>query len=192
MFDGQQVASLSSGRFCAGSDLTFLSSSNIMTAVFRSDAMITNTGFYALYNAIRQDERDSGRCPNTYLEGSRSNLCPFPLREEMLPKSDLRSPPSLMTSALTLTGPSPPSPCSASHCHLPPPEHPSWRNRWLNLISCIGCVCRWRIQMRASFFSKGRENAIGQILLEQNYLKLQLQPTYFHLNSIQKHSRTLI
>ncbi|XP_070337652.1 scavenger receptor cysteine-rich domain-containing protein DMBT1-like isoform X7 [Equus asinus] len=60
VFDGQQVASLSSGRFCAGSDLTFLSSSNIMTAVFRSDAMITNTGFYALYNAIRQDERDSG------------------------------------------------------------------------------------------------------------------------------------
>uniref|UniRef100_A0A9L0R9Z6 Scavenger receptor cysteine-rich domain-containing protein DMBT1 n=1 Tax=Equus caballus TaxID=9796 RepID=A0A9L0R9Z6_HORSE len=60
VFDGQQVASLSSGRFCAGSDLTFLSSSNIMTAVFRSDAMITNTGFYALYNAVRQDERDSG------------------------------------------------------------------------------------------------------------------------------------
>ncbi|XP_046509083.1 deleted in malignant brain tumors 1 protein-like isoform X11 [Equus quagga] len=60
VFDGQQVASLSSGRFCAGSDLTFFSSSNIMTAVFRSDAMITNTGFYALYNAIRQDERDSG------------------------------------------------------------------------------------------------------------------------------------
>ncbi|XP_053063097.1 putative DMBT1-like protein [Acinonyx jubatus] len=31
-----------------------------MTVVFRSDAMITNTGFYALYNAIQQDERESG------------------------------------------------------------------------------------------------------------------------------------
>lgn len=55
------------GRFCAGAELTFLSSSNIMTTVFRSDAMITNTGFYALYNTIRQDERENGRYPNTYL-----------------------------------------------------------------------------------------------------------------------------
>ncbi|KAM9617532.1 LOW QUALITY PROTEIN: scavenger receptor cysteine-rich domain-containing protein DMBT1-like [Trichechus inunguis] len=60
VFDGQQVASLSMGRFCAGAKLTFLSSSNVMTAVFRSDAMITNTGFYAVYHAIQQDERDSG------------------------------------------------------------------------------------------------------------------------------------
>ncbi|VFV38435.1 hcg2040007-like [Lynx pardinus] len=60
VFDGRQVASLSKGRFCAGAELTFLSSSNIMTVVFRSDAMITNTGFYALYNAIQQDERESG------------------------------------------------------------------------------------------------------------------------------------
>ncbi|XP_012410567.1 deleted in malignant brain tumors 1 protein [Trichechus manatus latirostris] len=59
VFDGQQVASLSMGRFCAGAKLTFLSSSNVMTAVFRSDAMITNTGFYAVYHAIQQDERDS-------------------------------------------------------------------------------------------------------------------------------------
>ncbi|XP_013358475.1 PREDICTED: deleted in malignant brain tumors 1 protein [Chinchilla lanigera] len=60
VFDGQQAASLSMGRFCAGTDLTFLSSSNVMTAVFRSDAMITNTGFYALYNTVQQDERESG------------------------------------------------------------------------------------------------------------------------------------
>uniref|UniRef100_A0A8I3S3Y7 Scavenger receptor cysteine-rich domain-containing protein DMBT1 n=1 Tax=Canis lupus familiaris TaxID=9615 RepID=A0A8I3S3Y7_CANLF len=52
VFDGWQVASLSVGRFCAGTELTFLSSSNIMTVVFRSDAMITNTGFYALYNPL--------------------------------------------------------------------------------------------------------------------------------------------
>ncbi|XP_062957686.1 deleted in malignant brain tumors 1 protein [Cynocephalus volans] len=58
VFDGRQAASLSMGRFCAGQELTFLSSSNVMTAVFRSDAMITNTGFYALYNAIQQDERE--------------------------------------------------------------------------------------------------------------------------------------
>ncbi|XP_017714103.1 PREDICTED: LOW QUALITY PROTEIN: putative DMBT1-like protein [Rhinopithecus bieti] len=59
VFDGRQAASLSMGRFCAGAELTFLSSSNIMTAVFRSDAMITNTGFYALYNTIQQDEREN-------------------------------------------------------------------------------------------------------------------------------------
>ncbi|KAM9052862.1 LOW QUALITY PROTEIN: scavenger receptor cysteine-rich domain-containing protein DMBT1 [Megaptera novaeangliae] len=59
VFDGQQVASLSMGRFCAGAGLTFRSSSNILTAVFRSDAMITNTGFLAPYNAIQQDERES-------------------------------------------------------------------------------------------------------------------------------------
>ncbi|XP_074229599.1 scavenger receptor cysteine-rich domain-containing protein DMBT1 isoform X5 [Camelus bactrianus] len=59
VFDGRQVASLSMGRFCAGTKLTFLSSSNIMTAVFRSDAMITSTGFYAVYSAIHQDERES-------------------------------------------------------------------------------------------------------------------------------------
>ncbi|KAI5175048.1 Deleted In Malignant Brain Tumors 1 Protein [Manis pentadactyla] len=60
VFDGQQAASLSLGRFCAGAELTFFSSTNIMTAVFRSDAMITNTGFHALYNAIQQDERERG------------------------------------------------------------------------------------------------------------------------------------
>ncbi|XP_059756729.1 deleted in malignant brain tumors 1 protein [Balaenoptera ricei] len=59
VFHGQQVASLSMGRFCAGAGLTFGSSSNILTAVFRSDAMITNTGFLAPYNAIQQDERES-------------------------------------------------------------------------------------------------------------------------------------
>ncbi|KAF7480964.1 Hypothetical predicted protein [Marmota monax] len=59
VFDGRQAASLSMGRFCAGEELTFLSSSNIMTVEFRSDAMITSTGFYALYNTIPQDERES-------------------------------------------------------------------------------------------------------------------------------------
>ncbi|XP_037583559.1 putative DMBT1-like protein isoform X3 [Cebus imitator] len=60
LFDGPQAASLSMGRFCAGAELSFLSSSNIMTAVFRSDPIITNTGFYALYNTVQQDERESG------------------------------------------------------------------------------------------------------------------------------------
>lgn len=69
VFDGRQVASLSMGRFCAGEELTFLSSSNIMTIVFRSDAMITNKGFYALYNGLHQDGRESGRYPHTYVEG---------------------------------------------------------------------------------------------------------------------------
>lgn len=69
VFDGQQAASLSMGRFCTGTELTFLSSSNVMTAVFRSDAMITNTGFYALYNTVQQDERENGGYPDTCLGG---------------------------------------------------------------------------------------------------------------------------
>ncbi|XP_012578907.1 PREDICTED: deleted in malignant brain tumors 1 protein, partial [Condylura cristata] len=60
VFDGQQRASLSMGRFCAGAELTFFSSSNMVTVVFRSDAMITNTGFYALFNTVQQEEPESG------------------------------------------------------------------------------------------------------------------------------------
>nr|XP_048311141.1 deleted in malignant brain tumors 1 protein [Myodes glareolus] len=48
------------GKVCAGAELTFLSSSNSMTVVFKSDAMITNTGFCALYNTVHQDERQNG------------------------------------------------------------------------------------------------------------------------------------
>ncbi|KAK7824213.1 hypothetical protein U0070_001684, partial [Myodes glareolus] len=59
VFDGKQVASLSMGKVCAGAELTFLSSSNSMTVVFKSDAMITNTGFCALYNTVHQDERQN-------------------------------------------------------------------------------------------------------------------------------------
>ncbi|XP_045423850.1 deleted in malignant brain tumors 1 protein-like [Lemur catta] len=59
VFDGHQAAALSMGRFCAGAELTFLSSSNVMTAVFRSDTMVTNMGFYAQYNSVQQDERES-------------------------------------------------------------------------------------------------------------------------------------
>ncbi|GAB1292788.1 Deleted in malignant brain tumors 1 protein [Apodemus speciosus] len=60
VFDGQQVASLSMGKVCAGTELTFLSSSNFMTVVFKSDTMITNSGFYALYNTVEQGERQNG------------------------------------------------------------------------------------------------------------------------------------
>ncbi|XP_051001052.1 deleted in malignant brain tumors 1 protein-like [Acomys russatus] len=60
VFDGQPVASLSMGKVCGGAELTFLSSSNFMTVVFKSDTMITNTGFYALYNTVQQDERENG------------------------------------------------------------------------------------------------------------------------------------
>ncbi|XP_047618644.1 deleted in malignant brain tumors 1 protein-like [Phacochoerus africanus] len=54
VFDGRPAATLSMGRFCAGAELTFHSSSNILTTVFRSDPMVTNTGFYALYSAVQQ------------------------------------------------------------------------------------------------------------------------------------------
>ncbi|XP_055976307.1 deleted in malignant brain tumors 1 protein-like [Sorex fumeus] len=60
VFDGREMAPLSMGRYCAGTELTFYSSSNLITAVFRSDAMVTNTGFYALYNTLKQDEKESG------------------------------------------------------------------------------------------------------------------------------------
>ncbi|XP_057634707.1 deleted in malignant brain tumors 1 protein-like [Chionomys nivalis] len=60
VFDGKQIASLSMGKVCAGAELTFHSSSNFMTVVFKSDAMVTNTGFYALYNTVHQDERQNG------------------------------------------------------------------------------------------------------------------------------------
>uniref|UniRef100_G3SPF7 Scavenger receptor cysteine-rich domain-containing protein DMBT1 n=1 Tax=Loxodonta africana TaxID=9785 RepID=G3SPF7_LOXAF len=74
VFDGRQVASLSVGRFCAGAELTFLSSSNIMTAVFRSDAMITNTGFYALYQAVQVNIVVPVKCPRSHLN-SCDELC---------------------------------------------------------------------------------------------------------------------
>ncbi|XP_074140965.1 putative DMBT1-like protein [Sminthopsis crassicaudata] len=63
IFDGPQVASLSLGRFCSSVALTFFSSSNIMTVVFRSDSMITNTGFYVMYNAVRKNEQETGNRP---------------------------------------------------------------------------------------------------------------------------------
>ena len=79
MFDGQQVASLSLGRFCAGTELTFHSSSNILTAVFRSNAKITNTGFYAMYSAVRQEERESGGYPNADFRGMSGLMCTLSL-----------------------------------------------------------------------------------------------------------------
>lgn len=60
VFDGPRIASLSMGKFCASVALIFFSSSDIMTVVFRSDSMITNTGFYAMFNVIPQGERESG------------------------------------------------------------------------------------------------------------------------------------
>lgn len=69
------------GRFCAGTELTFLSSSNIMTVMFRSDAVITNTGFYALYNAVQQDERENGRYPGMSLGGTLDLICVLSLYE---------------------------------------------------------------------------------------------------------------
>ncbi|XP_061017334.1 deleted in malignant brain tumors 1 protein-like [Dama dama] len=60
IFDGPRITSLSMGKFCASAAVMFFSSSDILTVVFRSDSMITNTGFYALFNAIPQGRRESG------------------------------------------------------------------------------------------------------------------------------------
>ena len=78
VFDGRQGASSSLGRFCAGAELSFLSSANIMTVVFRSDAVVTNTGFYARYKATQPDEREGGRYPEMYFAEATANLGPFP------------------------------------------------------------------------------------------------------------------
>lgn len=94
VFDGQQVASLSMGKVCAGAELTFLSSSNFMTVVFKSDTMITNTGFYALYNTILQGERQNGGYPDTHL------TVPCPVQRKRLLKTDLNyTTPGVPTSA---------------------------------------------------------------------------------------------
>lgn len=61
IFNGPRIASLSMGKFCAPETVIFFSSSHIMTVVFQSDSMKTNTGFYALFNAIPQGARQSGR-----------------------------------------------------------------------------------------------------------------------------------
>lgn len=61
IFDGPRIAALSMGKFCASVAVMFFSSSDMMTVVFRSDSMITNTGFYALFNAIPQGEGEPGR-----------------------------------------------------------------------------------------------------------------------------------
>nr|XP_034361797.1 putative DMBT1-like protein isoform X2 [Arvicanthis niloticus] len=70
IFDGPRIASLSMGKFCAPSAVVFFSSSDILTVVFRSDYMTTNTGFYAFFNAIPQDERESEERPVLRLAGS--------------------------------------------------------------------------------------------------------------------------
>ncbi|KAK2490855.1 hypothetical protein MC885_017881 [Smutsia gigantea] len=59
IFDGPRIASLSMGKLCASVAVMFFSSSDILTVVFRSDSVITNTGFYALFNAIPQGEIES-------------------------------------------------------------------------------------------------------------------------------------
>lgn len=63
IFDGPRIASLSLGRFCAPGALLVFSSSNIVTVVFRSDFVVTNSGFYALFDVIPPDEGEPGRRP---------------------------------------------------------------------------------------------------------------------------------
>ncbi|XP_033616584.1 putative DMBT1-like protein [Fukomys damarensis] len=58
--DGPQSESFSLGRFCSRASPTFTSSSNRMTVVFHSDAIITNTGFLASYESLEEDENDTG------------------------------------------------------------------------------------------------------------------------------------
>uniref|UniRef100_A0A8C2UVM9 DMBT1-like protein n=1 Tax=Chinchilla lanigera TaxID=34839 RepID=A0A8C2UVM9_CHILA len=74
IFDGPRIASLSMGKLCAPVAVMFFSSSDIITVVFQSDSMITNTGFHALFNVVPQDESKSEDAPVLRLVGS-SNRC---------------------------------------------------------------------------------------------------------------------
>nr|XP_023417283.1 deleted in malignant brain tumors 1 protein [Cavia porcellus] len=74
IFDGPRIASLSMGKLCAPVAVMFFSSSDIMTVVFRSDSMITNTGFHALFNVVPQGDSKSEDAPVLRLAGS-SNRC---------------------------------------------------------------------------------------------------------------------
>ncbi|XP_008569343.1 PREDICTED: putative ZP domain-containing protein [Galeopterus variegatus] len=56
IFDGPQSESSSLGRFCSQTTPIFTSSSNRLTVVFHSDAIVTNIGFYASYESLVQDE----------------------------------------------------------------------------------------------------------------------------------------
>ncbi|XP_053524644.1 deleted in malignant brain tumors 1 protein-like [Artibeus jamaicensis] len=67
IFDGPRIAALSMGKFCTPATLAFLSSSDIMTVVFRSDAMVTSTGFHAVFNATPQGGGESENVPKLRL-----------------------------------------------------------------------------------------------------------------------------
>lgn len=69
VFDGPQSESFSLGRFCSGATPTFTSSSNRLTVVFHSDAIVTNMGFYASYESIVQDEINTGKSFGHFVPG---------------------------------------------------------------------------------------------------------------------------
>lgn len=69
VFDGPQRESFSLGRFCSGTTPIFTSSSNHLTVVFHSDALVTNMGFYASYESVVQDENNTGRCFGSFGPG---------------------------------------------------------------------------------------------------------------------------
>ncbi|KAB1271013.1 putative DMBT1-like protein [Camelus dromedarius] len=85
IFDGPRIASLSMGKFCASAAVMFFSSSHIVTVVFRSDSVITNTGFYAQFNAIEQGQRESatnmGDGNPSYLNPKVKNKIPLCLKD---------------------------------------------------------------------------------------------------------------
>ncbi|KAK1333353.1 hypothetical protein QTO34_005736 [Cnephaeus nilssonii] len=64
VFDGPRITSISMGRFCAPGAVLVISSSDIMTVVFRSDSVVTNSGFHAQFDRIPWGEREpGGSCP---------------------------------------------------------------------------------------------------------------------------------
>uniref|UniRef100_A0A8C4J5V8 DMBT1 protein n=1 Tax=Dromaius novaehollandiae TaxID=8790 RepID=A0A8C4J5V8_DRONO len=67
IYDGPPNTSPLLGRICSGSNLTYTSSSNLMTVRFRSVSRYSGGGFHADYHSIRADENTTLVCLPSYM-----------------------------------------------------------------------------------------------------------------------------
>uniref|UniRef100_K7FY50 Scavenger receptor cysteine-rich domain-containing protein DMBT1 n=1 Tax=Pelodiscus sinensis TaxID=13735 RepID=K7FY50_PELSI len=67
IYDGALYTSPLLGKICYNSNLTYTSSSNLMTVRFHSDSSFTNRGFHADYYTIPADQNTTLRCLPEYM-----------------------------------------------------------------------------------------------------------------------------